>query len=154
MAGPGRRVVKSAPHLSPKGKFARRAADVCEGVGSPSNFAPWTRPRLTFTGVKCPYCRRPVKLINLRRSNPVKWVLPRCGACHRYVLSWPHKLALTLLALAAFGPSLSDLLDPAAVAGRDGAVEEGRGGTPERGRRGRGCSGGVGGDRDGGCGRR
>jgi hypothetical protein len=51
--------------------------------------------------MKCPYCQRPVKAFNLRRSSPIKKVLPRCGACHRYVLAWPHKLMLAALAVAA-----------------------------------------------------
>lgn len=50
--------------------------------------------------MKCPYCQRPVKPFNFRRSNPIKKVLPRCGACHRYVLTWAHWLILAALALA------------------------------------------------------
>ena len=32
----------------------------------------------------------------------MKKILPRCGACHRYVLTWVHKLIVALLALTAF----------------------------------------------------
>jgi hypothetical protein len=52
--------------------------------------------------MKCPHCQRPVKLFNLQRSSPLKKILPRCGACHRYVLTWVHKLIVALLALTAF----------------------------------------------------
>ena len=52
--------------------------------------------------LKCPDCGRPVRLFNLHRRNLVKKVLPRCGACRRYVLTRAHKLALAALALAAF----------------------------------------------------
>ena len=48
----------------------------------------------------CRYCHRRVRLFNFQRSSFLKKVLPRCGACHRYVLSWGHKLALGFLALA------------------------------------------------------
>jgi hypothetical protein len=51
--------------------------------------------------MKCPHCQRPVKLFNLQRSSLLKKILPRCGACHRYVLTWAHKLIVALLALAA-----------------------------------------------------
>ena len=47
----------------------------------------------------CPHCQRPVKFFNFRRSSLLKKVLPRCSACHRYVLQWGHKLALTALVL-------------------------------------------------------
>ena len=49
----------------------------------------------------CHYCHRRVRLFNFQRSSLLKKVLPRCGACHRYVLLWVHKLALGVLALAA-----------------------------------------------------
>lgn len=52
--------------------------------------------------MKCPYCQRPVKLFNLQRSNLIKKVLPRCGACHRYALNWVHKSILIAFGLAAF----------------------------------------------------
>ena len=52
--------------------------------------------------MKCPHCRRPVKLFNFRRSSLVKKLLPRCGACRRYVLAWGHRLILAALALAGF----------------------------------------------------
>jgi hypothetical protein len=52
--------------------------------------------------MKCPHCQRPVKLFNFRRSSLVKKLLPRCGACHRYVLAWAHRLILAALALAGF----------------------------------------------------
>lgn len=51
--------------------------------------------------MNCPHCQRPVKLFNFRRSSLIKKVLPRCGACHRYVLLWGHKLALGALGLTA-----------------------------------------------------
>lgn len=51
--------------------------------------------------MKCPHCQRPVKLFNFRRRSLVKKVLPRCGACRRYVFTWSHKLILAALALAA-----------------------------------------------------
>lgn len=49
----------------------------------------------------CPHCQRPVKFFNLRRSSLLKKVLPRCGACHRYVLHWGHRLAVASVALVA-----------------------------------------------------
>lgn len=49
----------------------------------------------------CPHCQRPVRLFNLQRSSLVKKLVPRCGACRRYVLTWAHKLVLAALALAA-----------------------------------------------------
>ena len=105
-------MVESAPHSLPKGSF-RRGRRCLRGRRRPLNFAlkhlPLTEEwsgciRATFPPlavVKCPYCQRPVKLVNPRRRNLLKKVLPRCGACHRYVLAWPHKLTLALLALAA-----------------------------------------------------
>jgi hypothetical protein len=53
--------------------------------------------------MNCPHCQRPVRLFNFQRSSLLKKVLPRCGACHRYVLLWGHKAvfgALILLTLA------------------------------------------------------
>lgn len=39
---------------------------------------------------KCPYCVRPLKGLGVK-----------CRACRRYVLRWPHVLALGALVLAA-----------------------------------------------------
>ena len=51
--------------------------------------------------MRCPRCQRPVRLFNFQRSSLAKRVVPRCGACRRYVLTWAHKLLLAAFALAA-----------------------------------------------------
>lgn len=40
--------------------------------------------------LKCLYCARPLRGLGLR-----------CKACRRYVLRWPHMIALSIIALAA-----------------------------------------------------
>jgi hypothetical protein len=39
---------------------------------------------------RCPYCARPLKGLGLK-----------CRACRRYILRWPHLLALSALLLVA-----------------------------------------------------
>ncbi|MCA1616944.1 MAG: hypothetical protein LC800_23255 [Acidobacteria bacterium] len=39
--------------------------------------------------LKCLYCARPLRGLGLR-----------CRACRRYVLRWPHMIALSVVALA------------------------------------------------------
>jgi hypothetical protein len=51
--------------------------------------------------MNCPKCQRPVKLFNLRRHSLIKKVVPRCGACHIYVLSWVHKIILLAVLVPA-----------------------------------------------------
>lgn len=83
----------------------RRVGYPTRRTGRVSGFEAWGGQPLTIADplqtMKCPYCGRAVRLFNLGRSNPVKKVLPRCQACHRYVLTAAHKAVLAALALAA-----------------------------------------------------
>ncbi len=49
--------------------------------------------------MQCPRCHRPVHLLS--RRHPQRLLLPRCRACHAYVLSPAHKAVLYLLGAAA-----------------------------------------------------
>jgi hypothetical protein len=49
--------------------------------------------------MRCPYCHRPVHLLDPRR--PLRLLLPRCRFCRRHALSWVHKALLFVLGIAA-----------------------------------------------------
>jgi hypothetical protein len=50
--------------------------------------------------MKCSYCQRPVLLFNFQRRRLRRKVLPYCGSCHRYALTWAHLVILAMSALA------------------------------------------------------
>lgn len=52
--------------------------------------------------MKCNYCQRPVLLFNFSRRRLRRKLLPYCGSCRRYALTWAHKSVLAILALVLF----------------------------------------------------
>ncbi|HEX8650069.1 MAG TPA: hypothetical protein VF708_04450 [Pyrinomonadaceae bacterium] len=50
--------------------------------------------------MKCPYCGRHVRMFAFDHDRPLRLILPRCHACHRYVVTWLHALILGLLVTA------------------------------------------------------
>ena len=70
------------------------------------NLSPTSNLKLeTFVGrasevMKCPYCERPVRLSVFDRDRLLRLILPRCHACHRYVVTWLHALIFGALAAA------------------------------------------------------
>ncbi|MFN2455531.1 MAG: hypothetical protein ABR577_15070 [Pyrinomonadaceae bacterium] len=53
--------------------------------------------------MRCHYCDRPVRMIDLRRHRLLHKFLPYCGACHRYVLTWAHIIVFAVLSVVALG---------------------------------------------------
>ena len=50
--------------------------------------------------MKCPYCERPMRMFAFDAQRPLRLFLPRCRACHRYVITWLHAILLGVLAAA------------------------------------------------------
>lgn len=50
--------------------------------------------------MKCPYCARHVRMFAFDRDRPLRLILPRCHACHRYLITWLHAIILGALAAA------------------------------------------------------
>lgn len=50
--------------------------------------------------MKCHYCERHVRMFAFDRERPLRLILPRCHACHRYVITWLHGLIFGALAAA------------------------------------------------------
>lgn len=50
--------------------------------------------------MKCPYCARNLRISAFDRDRPLRMILPRCHACHRYVVTWLHAIIFGALAAA------------------------------------------------------
>jgi hypothetical protein len=50
--------------------------------------------------MKCPYCGRHVRMFAFDPNRPLRLILSRCHACHRYVVTWLHALFIGLLVTA------------------------------------------------------
>ncbi len=50
--------------------------------------------------MKCPYCRRPVRMFAFERKHLLRKILPYCRICNRYVLSWVHLILIVGLVIA------------------------------------------------------